>query len=129
MNIKYIVVHCADTPNDREVTAEEIHGWHLSNDWDGIGYHKVIRRSGLVESGRPEYWQGSHVRGHNHESLGVCLVGRDQFTDEQWTSLFELIADWKRKYPKADIVGHCDLDSHKTCPNFDAKKWAKALGL
>ena len=129
MKIKYIVVHCADTPNDREVTAEEIHGWHLANGWDGIGYHKVIGRSGLVENGRPEYWQGSHVRGHNHESLGVCLVGRDSFTDDQWDSLFELINLWKLQYPKAEVVGHCDLDSHKTCPNFDVKKWAKALGL
>lgn len=129
MKIKYIVVHCADTPNDREVTAEEIHGWHLANGWDGIGYHKVIGRSGLVENGRPEYWQGSHVRGHNHESLGVCLIGKDQFTDEQWSSLFEVLDDWKRKHPGAEIVGHHDLDPHKTCPNFDVKTYAKAMGL
>jgi len=127
MKIKYLVIHCADTPNDREVTAEEIHSWHLANGWDGIGYNAVIRRSGLVEMGRPEYWAGSHVRGHNGESLGVCLVGRDSFTDSQWDSLFELIADWKTKYPDAEVVGHRDLDSHKTCPNFDVRKWAKAL--
>ena len=127
MKIKYLVIHCADTPNEREVTAEEIHHWHLANGWDGIGYNAVIRRSGLVEMGRPNYWPGSHVRGHNSESLGVCLVGRDSFTDSQWDSLFELISDWKAKYPDAEIVGHCDLDSRKTCPNFDVKKWAEAL--
>lgn len=121
--MKYLVVHCADTPNNREVTAEEIHRWHKERGFDGIGYHAVIQRSGLVERGRPEYWSGAHVRGHNTDTLGVCLVGRDQFNDVQLNSLRLLLKDWKRKYPDAEVVGHCDLDSGKTCPNFDVKHW------
>ena len=124
--MKYLVVHCADTPNNREVTAEEIHRWHTNgNGWSGIGYHAVIRRDGLIERGRPEYWHGAHVKGHNHESLGVCLVGRDQYTDQQLESLRMLLRDWKEKHPDAEIVGHCDLDSGKTCPNFDVKHWVE----
>lgn len=119
MDIKYLVVHCADTPNDRVVTAEEIHGWHTGQGWDGIGYHAVIQRNGLIEMGRPEYWSGAHVKGHNHESLGVCLIGRDQFTHNQLESLKELLRDWKIKHPLAAVVGHRDLDDSKTCPNFD----------
>lgn len=123
MKIKYIVVHCSATPNDREVTAEEIHSWHKARKWDGIGYHAVIRRSGLVERGRPEYWQGAHVEGYNEDSLGVCLVGMDKFTEAQWTALLSWIKDEKLKYPEAEVVGHCDLDSRKTCPNFNVKEW------
>ncbi|MBU2713926.1 hypothetical protein [Zooshikella harenae] len=54
MNITKLVVHCADTPNDRDVTAEDIHQWHIQRKWAGIGYHKVIRRDGSIENGRPE---------------------------------------------------------------------------
>ncbi len=125
MNIKYLVVHCSDTPNDRETTAEEVHRWHSDkppkgNGWDGIGYHAVIKRSGLVEKGRPEYWQGSHVRGKNHVSLGVCLIGRDEFTDEQFNSLHKLLDEWLEKYPEANVVSHYEVDNKKTCPNYDA---------
>lgn len=125
MNIKYLVVHCADTPNNREVSAEEIHRWHKEQGWDGIGYHAVIRRSGLIENGRPEYWAGAHVKGHNSKSIGVCLVGRDQYTKEQLESLRILLRGWKAKYPDAEVLGHCDLDPGKTCPNFDVKHWVK----
>ena len=48
---------------------------HLKFGWDGIGYHKVIKRSGKVENGHPEYWIGAHVKGKNSISLGVCLIG------------------------------------------------------
>lgn len=125
MNIKYLVVHCADTPNNRDVDAAEIHRWHKERGFDGIGYHAVIRRDGMIERGRPEYWSGAHVKGHNHESLGVCLIGRDQYTDEQLDSLRLLLRDWKLKHPDAEIVGHCDLDDGKTCPNMDVKHWVK----
>jgi hypothetical protein len=29
--IKYLVVHCSDSPNDMDIGAEEIHKWHLEN--------------------------------------------------------------------------------------------------
>lgn len=121
--IKYLVVHCSDSPNDREVDAAEINRWHLERGWDGIGYHAVIQRSGLLEYGRPPYWQGAHVKGHNHESLGVCMIGDDVFTDAQFRTLRTLLQQWQRQHPKAQVVGHCDLDPHKTCPNFNVKPW------
>ncbi|WP_027858396.1 N-acetylmuramoyl-L-alanine amidase [Marinobacterium jannaschii] len=125
MDVQYLVVHCSDTPNDREVSAAEIHSWHKNNGWDGIGYHAVIRRDGKLEGGRPSYWPGAHVRGHNSKSLGVCLVGRDQFTEDQMLMLSQVLAAWERRYPNAEVVGHRDLDSRKTCPNFDVRAWWK----
>jgi len=67
-DIRYIIVHCSDTNNND--TAIDIHKLHISFGWDGIGYHKVICRSGKVENGRPEYWIGAHVKGKNNISLG-----------------------------------------------------------
>lgn len=128
-HIKHLVVHCSDTPDDRDVTAAEIHRWHKQRGWDGIGYHAVITRDGIVEMGRPVYWPGAHVRGHNSSSLGVCLIGNEHYSCAQYKSLETVIRQWLRRYPSAQVVGHCDLDSQKTCPNFDVKQWAFARRL
>ena len=122
--IELLVVHCSDTPDDEPLRARDIQAMHLGFGWDGIGYHRVIGRDGLCEPGRPEYWRGAHVRGANDKSLGVCLIGRHDFTTAQMESLATLIADWQRRYPKARVVGHRDaVETHKTCPNFDAAAW------
>ncbi|WP_163836931.1 N-acetylmuramoyl-L-alanine amidase [Spartinivicinus ruber] len=123
MKITKLVVHCSDTPDDRDVTAADIHLWHVQRSWSGIGYHKVIRRDGVIENGRPEFWPGAHVKGHNRNSLGVCLVGRDEFTPDQLDSLERVLTRWKDQHPLAEICGHTDLDPKKTCPNFDVGEW------
>lgn len=124
MKINYLVVHCTDSPNDRDnVDAAEIHKWHLQNGWSGIGYHYVIKRDGTVENGRPEYWQGAHARRVNSESLGICLVGRDKFTDEQIKTLETLLKKLKGKYENAKIIGHHEVDPKRNCPNFDVQNW------
>ena len=123
-NINYLVVHCSDTDDNDNIGAKEIHQLHLSFGWDGIGYHKIIQKNGLIEVGRPEFWIGAHVFEHNQESLGVCLIGKDKFTKNQFNSLKIILRDWKVKYPQAKIVGHCDFNNtNKTCPNFNLKKW------
>ena len=129
-NIKFLIVHCSDTPDDKDIGVNEIHKMHLSFGWQGVGYHKVIRRCGIVENGRPECWVGAHTFGKNKESLGVCLIGRNSFTDEQFTSLEKVLRLWKILYPKAKIIGHCDTgNTSKTCPNFDVEIWCKEKNL
>ena len=122
--IELLVVHCSDT--DNEITAIDIHKMHMNFGWDGIGYHKIILRDGTIENGRPEYWIGAHVKGKNNKSLGVCLIGRNQFTNRQFNSLKLVLNEWKLKYPKAKILGHCDTgNTDKTCPNFNVADWCK----
>ena len=129
-NIKLLVVHCSDTDNNRNINASHIHKMHLGFGWDGIGYHKVILRSGEIQNGRPEYWIGAHVKGKNSISLGVCLIGRNQFTEKQFSSLEKVLKNWKSQYPKAKIIGHCDTgDTEKTCPNFDINIWINSIKL
>ena len=128
--IKLLVVHCSDTDNNKNLNSADIHKMHLGFGWNGIGYHKVILRSGEIENGRPEYWVGAHVKGKNDVSLGVCLIGRDEFTDAQLHSLKKVLEIWKSKYSKAKIIGHCNIgNTHKTCPNFDVITWAKNINL
>ena len=127
-NIELLVVHCSDTANNQNLSAIDIHKIHLSFGWDGIGYHKTIKRSGKIENGRPEYWIGAHIKGKNEISLGVCLIGRDNFTKNQFKSLERVLRKWKKLYPNAKIVGHRDTSkTKKTCPNFDVISWSKKI--
>ncbi|EGJ50244.1 N-acetylmuramoyl-L-alanine amidase [Desulfocurvibacter africanus] len=134
--VAYIVIHCADTPPEMDIGAVEIDRWHKANGWDGCGYHFVIRRNGVIESGRPldinaaPGWQsaiGAHVAGLNSQALGVCLVGgkggTPDFRVQQWESLAHLVETLTRIAPAAEIVGHRDLDKGKLCPGFDVRTW------
>lgn len=126
--ISLLVVHCSDTDDKKNLSAVDIHKMHLTFGWDGIGYHKVITRSGKVENGRPEYWIGAHVKGNNEISLGVCLIGKNHFTKKQFISLERVLKKWKKIHPKAKIVGHKDTgNTNKTCPNFDVIKWSQKI--
>lgn len=128
--IQFLVVHCSDSPNGQPFTAEDIHNWHQQRGWDGIGYNAVGLVGGGIEPGRPDYWQGAHVRdfdedgqGDNSDSLGYCLIGRDQFDDAQLRDLEGWLIAKQAEHPQAQVKGHRNLDSRKTCPNFDVQAW------
>lgn len=122
-DIKYLVVHCSDSPPCRGDTAETIHRWHKEKRWAGIGYHFVVLENGDVEAGRPTYWKGAQCRNHNHESLGICLIGNGDYPKEQLEGLRGLILCLNKEFSPVELLGHRDLDSSKTCPNFDVKSW------
>lgn len=125
-DIKLLIIHCSDTRVSDEFDASKIHKMHLDFGWNGIGYHKVICRDGTIQNGRPEYWIGAHVKGKNHCSLGVCLVGKNKFTTKQFDSLEEVLKKWITSYPYSKIIGHSEaVLTKKTCPNFDVKAWCK----
>jgi N-acetylmuramoyl-L-alanine amidase len=130
---KYIVIHCSQTRPSQKIGASEIDRWHRERGWLKIGYGKVIKRDGTVEQGRADDEIQAHVKGYNHCSYGVCLVGgcaeddvnkpEDNFTGEQWDSLKKVLEELLVKYPDAQIVGHYMLDENKTCPNFNVREY------
>lgn len=122
MKIKKIIIHCSATPNGRNDTAEDIHRWHLDRGWSGIGYHYVIEVTGKLVKGRPDYWVGSHVRGHNGDSIGICMIGTDKYNVDQWSLLDNLVRKLCVDHPGAEVIGHNEV-SEKTCPGFDVQKW------
>ena len=122
--IKEIIIHCSASPNGRDDRAEDVHRWHLERGWDGIGYHYVIEISGNLASGRPLYWAGAHARGHNANSIGICLIGTDEFNSKQIARLRETINNLKMFYPDSKVIGHNEV-SEKACPNFNVKQWLK----
>lgn len=131
--IDKIIVHCADTPEGRDVKAAEIKQWHTAkppkgNGWKDIGYHYVIDLDGTIEPGRPIEEAGAHCSGQNAYSIGVCYVGgcdkdmkpKDTRTPAQKEALLSLLKYLVAKYPGAKIYGHRNF-SNKPCPSFDAK--------
>ena len=127
-NVTLIVVHCSANKAGSALRAADIDRYHRSLGWKGCGYHYVIPTDGTIEAGRDEMKIGAHCKNHNRHSLGVCYVGgldaqgnpADTRTPAQRVALRKLLERLHRKYPKAVIVGHRDLDSHKACPCFDA---------
>jgi N-acetyl-anhydromuramyl-L-alanine amidase AmpD len=116
-----IVMHHIGCTN-RDVSAAEVHRWHLANGWAGIGYHYLIRKDGTIERGRPVDTVGAHCYGENYHTVGVNVVGDFETawpTDAQMKSATRLVAALCRMYrirPGEDtIVGHRDLLS-TACP-------------
>ena len=128
--ITHITIHCSASPQGRGDGAEAIHRWHIERGWDGIGYHYVIVDDGGIQRGRPHYWTGSHVQSHNTNNLGICLIGTDTFTTEQYSSLTSLLRELISQYPGVRILGHRDWPGvSKTCPNFDVGEYLQSIGL
>lgn len=133
--INKLIVHCSATPEGRNVTVQEIDGWHKARGWKGIGYHYVIYLDGSVHIGRDESKIGAHCTGQNSNSIGICYIGgvakdcktpKDTRTEAQKQSLLELLKKLKEKYPNATIHGHREFAA-KACPSFDAKYEYKDL--
>lgn len=164
--LDFIVIHCSASPNDKAFKAKDIDAWHkergfkrgtqavrnYNQELKYIGYHYVIERDGNIALGRHIEEVGAHVAGHNAKSIGICMIGMDEFTPEQWASLKQLIITLASKiYGKPTnsiksalgifklmditICGHRDLspdkdgdgevEKHewvKTCPNFSVKE-------
>ena len=130
--ITLLVIHCSAVRPDQTSSAAQIDTWHRRDRHYkfGIGYHYVVRRDGQIESGRPEWMVGAHCKNHNAHSLGICYEGglnargqpADTRTLAQKLAMLQLLEVLHRKYPKALIVGHHDLNPQKACPCFDAVK-------
>lgn len=130
--IDTIIVHCSATPPDMDVDAGTIRRWHISKGWTDIGYHYVIRRSGDVEEGRDIGKVGAHAKGHNTNSVGICLAGGTKqinrsksdanFTANQYHALRTLISDITKQIGRGlDVIGHREVNPGKACPCFDVQ--------
>lgn len=119
-----ITIHCSDSPHGRGDDINTIRQWHIARGFKDVGYHYVILENGTIQQGRPENVSGAHAKGYNN-TIGICLLGKATFTDEQFDALTGLCLELKEKYKFTNevILGHCQLDKSKTCPNFDVTKF------
>lgn len=150
-----IIVHCSDSTWGN---ASIIKDWHHDRGWSDIGYHFVIQNghpwnssefisllNGAVEPGRRldlDLWAeenevGAHTLGYNSTSIGICLVGKDRFSVQQFVALKLLLEFLMNKFQvnRKNVIGHRDTESGKeqgkTCPNFDVREFMNeyAVGI
>lgn len=141
-DINKIIVHCsASAWGD----AKTIRRWHAERGFSDIGYHAVIlnghrtasgaykkTEDGLVEYGRSLNVVGAHTRGHNDDSLGLCLIGSEGlYTLAQIRSTIELLKTWMEQFNlhEGSVFGHRDFNAMKTCPDFETDELRKLLAI
>lgn len=130
--IRRAFIHSSATKPSMDIGRDEIDDWHKQRGWSGIGYHLVIRRDGTHEIGRDVDVKGAHTGGHNHDSIGVVLVGgvsnsgkpEANFTDMQFRTLSRVVDELLVTYPGISILGHRDVAA-TSCPSFNAQRWIK----
>ncbi len=124
-SIKRIVVHCTGTPKSTTVQSI-LNYWRYNLGWKGRGYHYIIDEDGELTALTREDKTSNGVKGYNRRSIHVAYIGGnngiDTRTNEQKTTLIQVLKVLKNRYPKAEICGHRDFPRvAKTCPNFDVK--------
>lgn len=114
---KEIIMHHAEAKN---CSIYDIHQWHKENGWAGCGYHFFVRKDGSIYRGRPEGAIGSHCKGKNSVSIGICAEGdymTETMTLAQKQAIIELIAYLRSQYGNLPICGHKEAMNYETsCP-------------
>lgn len=134
--IKYLTIHCAATPQGRDVKAATISQWDIGR-FGQVSYHHVVELDGTDVRTLPDDHIGAHVGGHNTGNIGVCFVGgmddrnakpMDTRTPAQEATLARIVAAYREKYPGIIVQGHRDWPGvAKACPSFDVKAWLASM--
>ncbi len=138
-DINQIIIHCSATPNGEDWRISDIDDWHkergfrrdprmgqllFGSPFNHVGYHDVIHVDGVTVQGRSLLEVGAHTIGQNANSIGICLIGTNKFTLAQWEALKWQVSWYCQTLGSLRVAGHEEF-SAKTCPNFDARQWAK----
>ena len=122
--------------------------WHRERGFTEIGYHYVVCNGyltakdykngaiisdaiGYIDKGRNIKEIGSHVAGYNKESIGICLIHKDEPYIETQLESYQLLVATLAQYFNVkieNIKGHCEADKNKPlCPSLDMKKERKII--
>lgn len=152
--VEKIILHCSDSPFGN---ASLIDQWHKERGWKGIGYHLVILNGyptaanwknrdrvkfldGAVETGRYsdfDEWVnanevGAHALGYNARSIGICFIlqsGVVGISQKQFDIGINVVAELIGTYKltELDVLGHREVTTGKTCPDFDVDLFRSVL--
>lgn len=122
--IDYIIVHCTDSPQNW--SKEDLLRCFRLRGWQHPGYHWAVLQGGQIVQLLNPAFIANGARGYNATSIHVAYVGgqngKDNRTTEQRKALVNILFRLRSEYPSAKIIGHRDVNSSKSCPNFDAAK-------
>ncbi len=137
--LKYLIIHCTDTPEGRSVSKQDIEQWHLQErGWSKVGYSDLIHLDGSIENLIPyneddtvDRWEISNgAYGFNSISRHVVYVGggnnQDTKTFDQIEALEKYVKQMIKNHPEIKIIGHNQV-SAKDCPSFDVPQWLRGI--
>ena len=136
--IRFLTIHCAATPEGRDVKAATIDDWDRAK-FGQVSYHWIVELNGATVRGLLDTQKGAHVGGKNTGNIGICYVGgmdkqnkkpKDTRTIAQKESLRMLVNQYRAKYPGIVVGGHRDWPGvAKACPSFDVAEWLKEVPM
>lgn len=137
--LKYLIIHCSATPENRSVTAETIRNWHtkpkpVGRGWKAVGYSDLILLDGtrhkFVKHNNDQwvdpYEITNGVEGMNSVARHVCYIGgmtgdgkqaKNTLSHSQNATLSAIIAEVLGYCPTILIGGHNQF-ANKACPSF-----------
>ncbi len=127
-------MHCTATRIGEQLEVSQIDKWHRDRGFSEIGYHYVIYADGTIATGRDIRKKGAHVKGHNHDSVGVAYVGgldnnlvpQDTMTMQQELAFLHLVNSLRVVFGDLSVHGHNEF-SNKACPSFEVQDKYKFL--
>lgn len=132
--IRYLTIHCAATPEGRNVRASSLETWGRER-FGQLSYHWIIELDGTAVRGLQDHQRGAHVARNNTGNIGICYVGgmdkamrkaKDTRTPAQKATLERLVREYRAKYPGIIVRGHRDWPGvAKDCPSFDVAAWLR----
>lgn len=135
--IDHLTIHCAATPEGRDVKAATISSWDQAR-FGQTSYHWVIELDGSAVRTLQDNRRGAHTGGHNTGNIGVCYVGgmdadnkkpKDTRTNAQKTAMLDIVRLYQKNHPGIVVQGHRDWPGvAKACPSFDVRAWLKETG-
>lgn len=133
--IRFLTIHCAATPEGRDVKAGTITEWDKAK-FGQTSYHWVIELDGTRHRTLLDTQRGAHTGGANTGNIGICYVGgmdrqmreaRDTRTAAQKASLRTLVRTYQARFPGIVVRGHRDWPKvFKACPSFEVGAWLAA---
>lgn len=135
--IRHLTIHCAATPEGRDVKASTIDQWDIAK-FGQVSYHWIIELDGTAVRGLRDDQRGAHVGGKNTGNIGICYVGgmdkqmkspKDTRTPQQKETMARLVREYLAKYPGLVVRGHNEWPGvKKACPSFSVPAWLKEIG-
>jgi N-acetyl-anhydromuramyl-L-alanine amidase AmpD len=109
----YIILHHAAG----DISPSNLHAYHVSLGWTGIGCNYYVRKDGNIYRGRPEEVAGAHTEGYNNKSIGICFEGNfevENMSEKQLEAGIWLIKDILTRY-NVPIAPHKNF-ANTACP-------------
>lgn len=133
--VRFLTIHCAATPEGRDVSADEIAKWDIAK-FGQESYHQIVTLDGAAHRRLADTVKGAHVGGANTGNIGICYVGgvdramkaKDTRTASQKATLARLVNEYRAQYPGIVVRGHNEWPGvAKACPSYDVSEWVKSL--